>query len=90
MRAIHMTCTCACTCCVRVKSKPAAEVPLGGGHRLTCEGAAEPVAITRGLRDDYVESILRESAVVSCSTASSPGMSLTMCAFADAAEQSSN
>ena len=24
-------------------------------------GAAEPVAITRGLRDDYVESILRDA-----------------------------
>ena len=50
---------------VRVKSKPAAEVPPGGGHRLTCEGAAEPVAITRGLRDDYVESILRDALEVS-------------------------
>ena len=38
---------------------------LGGGHRLTCEGAAEPVAITRGLRDDYVESILRDALEVS-------------------------
>eukprot|EP00964_Phaeocystis_antarctica_P108966 scaffold73447_cov69-Phaeocystis_antarctica.AAC.1 len=34
--------------------------------------------------------MLWRSAVVSCSTASSPGMSSTMCAFADAAEQSSN
>ena len=55
----------ACYPHVRVKSKPAAEVPPGGGHRLMCEGAAEPVAIKRGLRDDYVESILRDALEVS-------------------------
>eukprot|EP00964_Phaeocystis_antarctica_P055534 scaffold32671_cov65-Phaeocystis_antarctica.AAC.2 len=65
MRAIHM-CMHMCMCIhVRVKSKPAAEVPPGGGHRLMCEGAAEPVVIKRGLRDDYVESILRDALEVS-------------------------
>eukprot|EP00964_Phaeocystis_antarctica_P095857 scaffold62252_cov63-Phaeocystis_antarctica.AAC.1 len=87
MRAIYMTCNMYVSSRnLRRRCLRAAGTASRARARSSLSRSREACVMTMSRASC---AMLWRSVVVSCSTASSPGMSSTVCAFADAAEQSS-